>query len=111
MIHNANNNQDLLLELRQTALNLQRRVDTLEQSPDLGKDVFNSEEAALFLGMTRSQLYKLTYQRAIPFYKPTGKLVIFLRQELIEWVKSSRVATTTEVEGLAQSHLQRLAMV
>lgn len=97
------------LKLEQEVALLESYLDTLECRPDLSKEIFNLEEAAVFLGMTKSQLYKLTHRRTIPFYKPTGKLVVFVRQELIDWVKASREATTEEIDALAQSHLQILA--
>lgn len=42
-------------------------------------------EAAEFLKVSKSYLYKLTSLQLIPFYKPSGKLIYFKKQDLIEW--------------------------
>ncbi len=46
------------------------------------KKVLTFDEAAKFTGLSKSYLYKLTSQQRIPFFKPTGKLVYFDREEL-----------------------------
>ena len=37
------------------------------------KEVLTSDEAARYLGISKSYLYKLTMQQKIPHYKPMGK--------------------------------------
>ena len=64
------------------------------------KEVLTSEEAAAYLGITKSALYKLTMGRKIPFYK-SAKLCYFDRAELIEWMKAHRVATQAELDAKA----------
>ena len=41
-------------------------------------------EAAKYLGLRPSYLYKLMMRRAIPYYKPNGKLCFFAREDLAE---------------------------
>ena len=64
------------------------------------KEVLTSEEAAAYLGITKSALYKLTMGRKIPFYK-SAKLCYFDRGELIAWMKANRVATKEELDAKA----------
>ena len=52
------------------------------------KELLTVKEAKEFLGISESQLYKLTRTLAIPHYKPSGKTIFFSRQEIIDWVKS-----------------------
>lgn len=63
-------------------------------------------EAAQYLGVSKSQMYKLTHTRAIPFYK-FGKRVIFYTKELDEWIKqtSFRVKTREEIEREASEYI------
>ena len=56
---------------------LQGRVKSLEQLLHQGKDVLTLEEAAKFMGIARSSLYKMTHEQTIPFYKPNGKMIFF----------------------------------
>ena len=55
------------------------------------KAVLTSEEAARYMGISMSYLYKLTMLRKIPHYKPMGKLCYFNRLELESWLQSNRV--------------------
>ena len=71
------------------------------------KEVLTSAEAALYLGMSRSYLYKLTMRREIPHYKPMGKLCYFNRRELEEWLQSNRVATSTELTERANAYCRK----
>ena len=66
------NNKALMKELFE-------RIEALENIVFQSKEVLNLEEAAIFIGCTRSMLYKMTHERTIPFYKPSGKLVYFER--------------------------------
>lgn len=71
------------------------------------KAVLTSDEAARYLGITKSCLYKMTMSRALPFYKPGGKLCYFDRAELENWLRSNRIATDEEMEHQAQSIIRR----
>jgi excisionase family DNA binding protein len=77
----------------------------MEQQPTIteiaAKDVITFAEAALFTGISKSYLYKLTSAAKIPHYKPMGKLVYFSRAELQAWLLSNRVATTAEIDEKA----------
>lgn len=66
------------------------------------KEVLTTDEAARYLGVSKSCLYKWTMTRAIPHYKsPTGKICFFNRKEVEAWMQSCRVATDEELEQKA----------
>ena len=68
------------------------------------KEVLTSDEAASYLGVSKSCLYKWTMSRAIPHYKsPSGKMCYFNRKEVEAWMQSNRVATDEELEQQAQT--------
>ena len=71
------------------------------------KEVLTSEEAAKYMGVSKSYLYKLTMRQEIPHYKPKGKMVYFNRKELEQWLQSNRVSTDEEIEQKAQSYCMR----
>ena len=48
------------------------------------------KEACAYLGFAPSYLYKLTYRKVIPHYKPTGKMLFFSKNELDEWIFEKR---------------------
>ena len=61
------------------------------------KEVLTSDEAAKYMGISKSYLYKLTMRHEIPFYRPTGKMCYFNRAELEAWLQQNRCATAAEI--------------
>ena len=55
------------------------------------KEVFTSSEACMFLGISHSYLYKLTSAKVIPYYKPSGGMIFFNREELKQWAQQNPV--------------------
>lgn len=95
--------------LTKTVALLQERIDSLENLLHQGKDVLNLEEAAKFMGIARSSLYKMTHEQTIPFYKPNGKMIFFEKTDLLAWVRQNRVASQQEISEEAARHLQLLS--
>ena len=56
------------------------------------KEILTIEEAAEFLSVSKSYLYKQTSAQAIPHYKPTGKRCYFKRSELEAWILVGRIS-------------------
>lgn len=71
------------------------------------KEVLTSDEAARYMGISLSCLYKLTMRRKIPHFKPSGKFCYFNRHELEQWLQSNRVPTDDELEQQAQNYCQK----
>jgi excisionase family DNA binding protein len=70
----------------------------------------NLIEAAKYLGLKKSTMYKLTMTRKIPFSK-FGRKIIFYTKELDEWIKqnSLRIKTREELEREASEYIMRSA--
>ena len=71
------------------------------------KEVLTSEEAAKYMGISKSYLYKLTMRQQIPHYKPMGKMCYFNRIELEEWLQNNRIATDDEITQKANNYCMR----
>lgn len=71
------------------------------------KEVLTSEEAAKYMGISMSYLYKLTMRQQIPHYKPMGKMCYFNRHELEEWLQSNRVSSSDEISRKAQAYCMK----
>ena len=69
------------------------------------KNVLTIDDVALLTGVSIGYIYKLTCKRAIPFYKPNGKILYFDRKEIEAWMKQNRVATNDELESQAKTYL------
>ena len=71
------------------------------------KEVLTSDEAARYLGISKSYLYKLTMGQKIPHYKPMCKMCYFNRLELEQWLQNNRVATEAELNQQAQVYCMK----
>ena len=63
------------------------------------------DEAARYLDVSKSHLYKLTSANKIPHYKPQGKRVYFAKRELNTWLLRNPVKTTADIEQEANDYL------
>lgn len=85
--------------LERLALSLSRKILLLQ------KEILSVDEVAEYTGLSRSYIYKLTSARAIPHFKPTGKMCFFKRKDLDAWMLSNPVASQEEIGYLANDYL------
>ena len=71
------------------------------------KEVLTSTEAAKYMGISKSYLYKLTMLRRVPHYKPSGKMCYFNRHELENWLQSNRIATEEAIASEALNYCNK----
>ena len=64
-------------------------------------NLMTTTEAARYLGLKPSYLYKLMMRRAIPYYKPGGKLCFFAKADLDAWLTRVRVKSQSEIDSEA----------
>lgn len=68
------------------------------------KNFINSTQAAKMLGIAKSTLYKMTCANKIPFYRPSGKIILFREDELSDWIMQSRVSSHDEIQRQAERY-------
>lgn len=74
------------------------RNATLLQS----KDIYNADEACLFLGVKRCYLYELVRKKKIKHFKSAGgKLLYFKRKDLERWMTAIDVPTKLDMQHLS----------
>lgn len=59
------------------------------------KNVLDIDDMVALTGLSKSYVYKLTYRKEIPYYKPNGKLIYFDRQEVENWMRQNKVDKDT----------------
>ena len=69
------------------------------------KKVMTFDEAATYMGISKSCLYKMTSQKTISHYKPNGKMIFFDREELENYLLSVRVKPQSEIEEEASTYV------
>lgn len=81
---------------------LERIMRVLDEFEMHKKEIMHLEDAALYLGISKSTLYKLTCSKRIPFYRSEGgKLIYFKRSDLEAWMVKKRESTIDEIKGMA----------
>lgn len=68
---------------------LEERLRKIENSLYITKEMLTTTELAEYLGVSQSQIYKLTMNMEIPHYKPKGKTIYFDRKEIVRWMRSN----------------------
>ncbi len=86
-------------------LKIAERLDVIENLLRTQKSVFNFDDVALFTGLSKSHLYKLTSKGKIPHYKPNGKYIFFQREEIERWLLTNRIKTTDEIDAEASTYV------
>ena len=74
-----------------------------QPSPTGAKELMTLEEAARFLGLKKSYLYKLTSTKQIPFYKYGGRVIAFDPAALQAWRDARLQYVPTQAEQAAQA--------
>ncbi len=69
------------------------------------RGLMTTAEAAQYLGVKPSYLYKMMMRQAIPYYKPGGKLCFFSRDDLDAWLTSIRIKSQSEIESDAARYI------
>ena len=72
------------------------------------KPIMSVDELAVYLDLSPSYIRKMTHNREIPYYKPNGKKLYFNKEEIDEWVLSSRVMTNEELRREARKRVKSL---
>lgn len=75
--------------------NLILRISITEENKN---ELLNVEEASKLLNLSVATIYSKVCRKEIPVNKK-GKRIYFYRHELMEWIKSGRVKTYTEMKN------------
>ena len=84
---------------------LERIENLIEEQSILKKDVLNFSETCKYLGLSKSNLYKLTSSKSIPHFCPQGKRLYFKRTDMDDWLLRNRQDTQDEIEQQAANYI------
>ena len=66
------------------------------------KEILTLEEAAEYMGMKKSYLYKLTSSNKFKFFSPLGKLIYFLKEDINDFLLQNPNKTISSIEDDVQ---------
>ncbi len=96
-------------ELRKAVDGLKQEIEKVKSVVYASKEVLNLEEAAMFLGISKSSLYKMTHNHVIPYFRPNNKMVYFEKSELLKWLRQNPIASQAQISEEANAIMRNLA--
>ena len=89
VLQRANNSKlDKLIEVQKLILDVQK----------CQKEMLTVDELVMYTGLSKNWVYKLTSNKILPHYKPTGKLMYFKRSEIDDWIMNNPIRPTKTIE-------------
>jgi excisionase family DNA binding protein len=64
------------------------------------------EETSKMIDLAKPSIYGLVHKNKIPFHKKSKRLY-FLKSEILDWIKSGKQETTSELENRANEYLSK----
>ncbi len=84
------------------------QLQTLERIESLllnNKKIFNIDDLCRYTGLSKSWIYKNTYLKILPHYKPSNKILIFKKDEIDEWLLKNPVRLMDDIEQEAINYV------
>ena len=78
-----------------------------EEQREKGEEILSLSEAAKFLKLSKSFMYKMTSQKLIPHFIPSGKKIYFKKSDLENWLLKNRIPPTSELEADTENFLRQ----
>ena len=105
---NKLNNLEYFLRRFGTLKELANHMLFIEKKMYLLKEYLTVTEAADYLTLSPSLVYKLTSKHELPIYKPNGKVIYIRRDDLNRWIAKNRVLSQEEIEEYADTHMEKV---
>ena len=64
-------------------------------------------EAAEYMGLSMSSMYKLTHRQELPVYKPSGGKVYLKREDINAYMCSNKIMSNEEIEKEAVNYITK----
>lgn len=80
---------------------------SIRRSQKTTSEFLTLKEAAKYLMISKSTLYKKTSNKEIPYYVPGGKMIYFLKENLDKWILNSKIAPVTEFQNSTENYLSK----
>lgn len=105
---NKLNNLEYFLRRFDSLKELTTHMLFIEKKMYILKEYLTVQEAADYLNLSSSLVYKLTSRHDLPIYKPNGKTIFIRRDDLNRWIARNRVLSQDELDEYAATNSQGL---
>lgn len=69
------------------------------------KEVLTLKEFCLYTGFSPPYTYRLIANKALPYYKPSGKSIFFKKEDIIEYLTSIKIDNETSKQKKVSTFL------
>lgn len=107
IMEKMDNIQRFMLRFR-TLEELIEHLKCVEKYIFYGKERLTMDESAIYLGIKKSSLYKLTSAHEITVTKPKGKLIYIEKKELDRWMGQNELLNDDEIRRLGEMKVDEL---
>lgn len=73
---------------------LEKKISSIQRD---NQQYLALDDAAQYLCISKSTLYKHTAEGNIPFFKPNGKLILFSKSDLDDWISKRKIYSNNEL--------------
>lgn len=81
------------------------RFDRMEQLVIMNsKEVLTIKDVALLTGFTVGNLYRMTSEKKIPYYKPMNGKIFFKKTEIENWLLQNHISSNRDIESEAANY-------
>lgn len=75
---------------------IQELMDQIKLQGIFIKDILSLSEAAVYMNLSKSYLYKLTSAKKITYFKPGAKRIYFRKADLDQWMLRSKITSNEQ---------------
>lgn len=72
---------------------------------DSTKEILNVEDLINYTGYKRSYIYKLVHNNILPYSKPNGKTLFFVKAEIDAWLLQNKSKSISQIEDQANDYI------
>lgn len=72
---------------------------------DSTKEILNVEDLINYTGYKRSYIYKLVHNNILPYSKPNGKTLFFVKAEIDSWLLQNKSKSISQIEDQANDYI------
>lgn len=108
LINNSQNISDMVKDIKymQTTMSkfgtlkdIIQHMDFLRHNIYVSKEFYSLDEAAEYLCVSKSYMYRMSCNNEIDLYKPKGRLIYIKRDDLNKWIERNKIESTDKIKG------------
>ena len=85
---------------------IEKAIGKLSITTKSEEDFMNIDQVSGFIGLAKPTVYGLIHKKKIPYFKASSRLY-FKKSEIVNWITSSRVKTTQELNQMADEYIHK----